>query len=130
MRDQISVTWRLLGLSAVLLFGVAPACAKLQPDADEAAAQQTQDRMREAQAQVGMAKVVNFTELKFANMIAELRDQSIRTWSYTVDMEGRRHLLCESVGYGLPYGVQTTNPQRVAVDRTSTALTLPRPTQG
>lgn len=74
----------------------------------------TNDRMNEMRAQVGLCNMANFTEAKFAKITCELRDQEIKTWSYYLDMDGGRHLLCESIGYGLPYSVQTTNPQRYA----------------
>ena len=80
-------------------------------DKDQAATAQSMNEMR---AQVGLPNIVNFTEAKFARQINELRDQAVRTWTYYVDMEGRRHLLCESVGYGLPYSVQLTNPEKIA----------------
>lgn len=79
---------------------------------DERDRQATEQRMQEMRAQVGLPNIVNFTEAKFAKLTAELRDQEIRTWTYYIDMSGQRHLLCESVGYGLPYSVQITNPQK------------------
>ena len=33
------------------------------------------------------------------------------TYTYIVDMNGRPHKLCDSLGYGLPYATQYTNPQ-------------------
>lgn len=73
--------------------------------------QRTDKMMEEMRAQVGLPNIVNFTEAKFARQISELRDQSIRTWAYYVDLQGGRHLLCESIGYALPYSVQLTNPE-------------------
>lgn len=72
---------------------------------------ETSKRMSEMRAQVGYPNISNFTEAKFARLTSELRDKEIRTWSYYTDMNGGRHLLCESVGFGLPYSVQVTNPQ-------------------
>lgn len=82
----------------------------------------TEQRMKEMRSQVGLPNIVNFTEAKFAKLTSELRDQEIRTWSYYLDINGARHLLCESVGYGLPYSVQVTNPQAGY----STYFTLPQ----
>jgi hypothetical protein len=48
--------------------------------------------------------------------ILELRDQNVATTTYIVDMNGNRHKICDSVGYGLPYATQYTNPQRVYSD--------------
>lgn len=83
----------------------------------------TEARMNEMRSQVGLPNIVNFTEAKFARQIAELRDQSIRTWTYYVDMSGGRHLVCESIGYALPYSVQLTNPERVS---SGGGVTLPQ----
>lgn len=68
----------------------------------------------EANAQVGMPSIVNFQEKRMAKMILELRDTALATTTYTQDMNGVLHKLCDSVGYGLPYATQYTNPQRVA----------------
>lgn len=119
-------TARLLALIAgVLLLSAANCNGK--STSDERAAAATEQRMQEASAQVGLANVTQFTELRFANMIQELRDQALKTWTYTVDVNGRRHLLCESVGYGLPYGVQTTNPQKIGYSSSYGVATLPQP---
>jgi len=106
--------WRLLlfPFLYVLLAGQVSCESPSPNDVRDKAA--TDQRMQEMRAQVGLPNIVNFTEAKFANLTAELRDQEIRTWTYYVDMNGGRHLLCESVGYGLPYSVQITNPQKIA----------------
>jgi len=92
---------------AILLLSIAFVGCK--DNSDESA---TTTRMAELRSEVGLPKVANFTEAKFANLTTELRDQEIRTWSYYLDIQGGRHLLCESIGYGLPYSVQVTNPMR------------------
>lgn len=93
--------------SCLILILAVGACKQSQNFEDEAA---TEKRMQEMRSQVGLPNINNFTEAKFAKLTAELRDQEIKTWSYYIDMNGNRHLLCESVGYGLPYSVQVTNP--------------------
>lgn len=62
-------------------------------------------------AQVGMPGITNFTEKKIVRKLYELRDQNIATYSYVMDMQGRLWHVCDSIGYGLPYGVQFTNPE-------------------
>lgn len=72
--------------------------------------------MEEAHRQVGMPNIDNFTELKLAKYLSELRDQEgYQTWTYIVDLNGKLHLLTESIGYGLPYSVQQTNPQKYTI---------------
>ena len=48
--------------------------------------------------------------------ILELRDQNTPTTTYIVDLNGNRHKLCDSIGFGLPYATQYTNPQRISGD--------------
>lgn len=60
---------------------------------------------------VGMPSIVNFAEKRMMKDILEIRDQNVATTTYTIDMNGKLHKLCNSVGYGLPYATQYTNPQ-------------------
>jgi hypothetical protein len=66
----------------------------------------------QADAQVGMPGITNFTEKKIVRKLYELRDQNIATFAYIPDMQGKLWHLCDSIGYGLPYGVQFSNPHR------------------
>lgn len=79
----------------------------------------------EAHQQVGMPAIRNFQEKRFAKMILELRDTSIRTQTYTIAMDGRLMKICDSIGYGLPYTTQYTNPQRMT-SLNSNPITLPQ----
>ncbi len=87
-------------------------CVENVPDADRRQAQETKKRLLEADKQVGMPDIVNFTERRLAKDILELRDQeSLSTYTYLVSLEGKLVFLGESIGYGLPYSVQFTNPE-------------------
>ena len=66
----------------------------------------------EAARQVGMPGVTHFTEKRIVRLLYEERDQSIATFAYLPDMNGKLWHLCDSIGYGLPYGVQFTNQHR------------------
>lgn len=96
----------------ILAFGIMGQSTRCEGGADSAQKAATEELMKEAHQQVGMPGITNFTEKKFAKNLLELRDQAITTWTYIVDFNGQLHLLCESVGYGLPYSVQFTNPMR------------------
>ncbi len=74
--------------------------------------EETEKILNEAQRQIGMPDIVNFQEKRFAKQILEMRDRAIVTYTYFIDMNGRKHFICESVGYGLPYSVQYTNPMK------------------
>lgn len=78
----------------------------------EAAAQERQSAA--AIASVGMPAIPNFQEKRMMKMILELRDTALATITYTQDMNGGLHKLCDSIGYGLPYATQYTNPQMIA----------------
>jgi hypothetical protein len=80
----------------------------------------------QAVTQVGMPAIVNFAEKRMMKDILELRDQNVATTTYLVDMNGKLHKICSSIGYGLPYSVQYTNPQRIAYDSGHGSVTLPQ----
>lgn len=83
-------------------------------DADREQARKTAQSMKEANAQVGMPAIVNYQEKKLAKMIYELRDQeSLVCYAYLKSLEGQAVYLGKCIGYGLPYCVQFSNPERV-----------------
>ena len=61
---------------------------------------------------VGMPAVVNYAEKRMMKDIIELRDKMQPTYTYVMDMNGHYHKICDSLGYGLPYATQFTNPQK------------------
>lgn len=64
---------------------------------------------------VGLPAIKNFQEKRILKDILELRDNpNFVTYTYTEDMNGRLHLRCNSIGYGIPYATQYTNPQKLA----------------
>jgi hypothetical protein len=84
------------------------------PSADAVAAQRTQNAMQEAMRQVGMPAIVNFKELRDAKMIFELRDQAdLVCYAYFQTLDGHLVFFGKCLGYGLPYSVQYTNPERI-----------------
>ena len=74
---------------------------------------------------VGMPAITNFAEKRMFKDILELRDRSVPTTTYLVGMNNQLTKLCDSVGYGLPYATQYTNPMRVGGDGTHGYVTLP-----
>jgi hypothetical protein len=93
------------------------ACEPEQNTADRTQRQATEKMQGEAVAQVGMPAIVNFSEMRDAKENYELRDKPQATITYVVDLNGKLHKLCDSVGYGLPYGVQYSNPQKIAASQ-------------
>jgi hypothetical protein len=82
---------------------------------DKIQAQQQETLAKEATMQVGMPAIKNFRERKILKDIIELRDQSgLVTYTYLWnEFNGKKVFLCESVGYGIPYATQFTNPQKI-----------------
>lgn len=75
---------------------------------------QTEKTLLEMQNEVGMPRIDNFFEKKMAKQIFELRDDSgLITYAYMVNLNGKFIYLGRCVGFGLPYSVQYTNPQKI-----------------
>lgn len=67
----------------------------------------------QAAVTVGVPAIKNFTEKRQLKAIYELRDTAnLVTYTYTIDMMGKRHKVCptSSVGFGIPYATQYTAP--------------------
>ena len=102
------------------------------PSSDETQRAQQERLLQEGTAQVGMPGIKNFRERKLLKDILELRDQEgFTTYTYVwPEMSKTPIFLCDSIGYGIPYATQFTNPQKIAwaVDRGQAAagLTLPQ----
>ena len=92
-------------------------CGPVRKSSDGKMRSQTERAMSEANRQIGMPAVKNFQERKLAKMIFELRDQeNLITYAYIVNLQGELIFIGKCVGFGLPYSVQYTNPQKL-VDR-------------
>ncbi len=84
-----------------------------QPSATEIEARKQEQMTRQAVQQVGMPAIVNFQEKRVLKQILELRDTKIVTITYIVDLNGHLHKICDSIGYGIPYATQYTNPSMI-----------------
>lgn len=124
---MIRVYRLLVTVVIALLLTVISGCDEPRSSNDQKTARETEQLMQEASSAVGMPAVPNWTERRNLKMIYELRDQAIRTWTYTIDMNGNRHLLCESIGYGIPYSTQYSNPERITMQSSYGYGTLPQP---
>lgn len=101
-------------LKAILLSTVFLALAGCDDpnNAERDQAIKTDQLQAEANRQLGMPAIVNFQERRMAKQILELRDQTISTNTYIINQfKGCLVFVGTSVGYGLPYSVQYTNPQ-------------------
>ena len=80
----------------------------------------------QATQQAGMPAIVNFQERKTLKEIFELRDTALSTVTYITDLNGHLHKVCDSIGYGIPYATQYTNPQRIEAHGAEGITTLPQ----
>ena len=90
-------------------------CAGQSSNSDKELAKRTEQSMQEANRQIGMPAITNFQERKLAKLIFELRDQAdLICYAYIVNkMTGKLVFLGKSIGFGLPYSVQYTNPSKL-----------------
>lgn len=82
---------------------------------DEVQRAQQERILREGTAQTGMPAIKNFRERRLLKSILEMRDQeSLTTFTYTYsEMTGKIVFFCDSIGYGIPYATQYTNPSKL-----------------
>lgn len=100
----------------VLLFAVGCGTTKVVDTADMKQAARTRAALAEADRQVGMPAIVNYQERKLAKMIFELRDrENFVCHAYLVNKFNGQvgQYLGKCIGYGLPYSVQFTNPEKI-----------------
>ena len=98
------------------MVGVVGCESETKKDADAIQREATKKSMGEAQRQVGMPAIKNFQERKLAKMIFELRDrEDFVCHAYLVNQINGSvgQYLGKCLGYGLPYSVQFTNPERL-----------------
>jgi hypothetical protein len=97
-----------------------------QPRSTQIERRKQEELSMQAVTQVGMPAITNFAEKRMMKDILELRDKNVATVTYLVGMNNQLTKVCDSVGYGLPYATQYTNPQRVAYDSGHGSVTLPQ----
>lgn len=85
-----------------------------QASAEEQQQQQTDAQLNEADKQTGFPAVTHYQERKDLKKIYEDRDAALTTYVYSQDINGRFICMGHAIGYGVPYGTQMTNPQKVS----------------
>lgn len=90
------------------------ACER-EPTSDDIQRQQQEQMLKEGTSQVGMPAIKNFRERKLLKDILEMRDQTgLATYTYLwSDVQGKLVFFCNSIGYGIPYATQFTNPEKL-----------------
>jgi hypothetical protein len=98
-------------LAIVPIIAILAACDPRPPTSSQIERQKQEEMSKRGVESVGFPAIVNFAEKRMMKDIIEKRDQMQPTYTYIVDMNGRFHKVCDSLGYGLPYATQYTNPQ-------------------
>lgn len=90
-------------------------CGMPPTNSDSKQAEMQEKLLSESVAQVGMPAITNFREKKMLKDILELRDQTgLVTYTYLWnEYNGKLVFFGETVGYGIPYATQFTNPQKI-----------------
>lgn len=99
-----------VAIGSLLLIG----CQKEVNTADDDMAKLNAEMQEEAIKEVGFPAIVNMRELRLLKHIYELRDQEdllLHAYNYS-PYTGLYTYLGRCIGYGLPYGVQFSNPMR------------------
>ncbi|MBX4204564.1 MAG: hypothetical protein KW788_00040 [Candidatus Doudnabacteria bacterium] len=119
MKTKTKLSLAILAALTLILAGcdIPPQDARTS-DQKQAAQQET--ILQEGTAQTGMPAIKNFRERKLMKDILEMRDQNgLVTYTYLFGENSAK--VCffgNTVGYGLPYSTQYTNPQKIAEKNT------------
>jgi hypothetical protein len=110
---------RIFGLLSCLVFLTCLfACEdERKPSSDDIQRAQQEQILKEGTNQVGMPAIKNFRERKLYKDIIEMRDQEgLVTYTYLWnEFNGKLVFFCQSIGYGIPYATQFTNPMKLEV---------------
>lgn len=110
MKKRIMIGLICLILCTMILAG----CGERRTSIEQQESKAVEDTMKEMQNQIGMPFIDDFFEKKMAKQIFELRDNAeLITYAYMVNLDGRFIYLGKTIGFGLPYSVQYTNPEKV-----------------
>lgn len=101
-------------LSVLALATPDNSCEEDASNSDTIQRKQQETLLAEGTSQTGMPAIKNFRERKLLKDILELRDQDgLTTYTYTYnEMTGRLVFFCDSIGYGIPYATEYTNPSK------------------
>jgi len=122
---------RLFLLPVVALLCMANSCdSNSQSGGEQKERNATKMNQDQSAVVVGMPAITNFTEKRQLKAIYEMRDNAkLVTYTYTLDMTGKRHTVCPttSIGFGIPYATQYTTPERPYGEYQTGMIGLPQP---
>lgn len=90
-------------------------CEDPPPTSDQIQQEQQERILKEGTAALGMPNIKNFRERRLFKDIQELCDQEgLITYTYLFsEQTGTLKYLGESIGFGIPYATEYTNPQKL-----------------
>ena len=103
---------KVTGVALLLLVCTGSNCER--DSSDKVQQEQQEAILKEATSAAGMPAIHNFRERRLLKDILELRDQDgLVTYTYLWnEYNGKLIFFCNSIGYGIPYATQYTNPQK------------------
>ena len=103
-----------IATALLVLALVTTGCLPLTPSSDRVQQRQQEILLQEGSAQVGMPNIAHFRERRLVRDILEMRDQDgLTTYTYIwSEFQAKLVKLCNSIGYGIPYATQFTNPEK------------------
>jgi hypothetical protein len=109
----------LSALAGLCLLAATIGCDQVQQDtrsSDQKQHDQQEQILQQGTQSVGMPAIKNFREKKLLKEILELRDQDgLVTYTYLYsEHSGKLRFFGQTIGYGLPYATQFTNPMQDA----------------
>jgi hypothetical protein len=117
MITTTSTRWlrALVALCCAVLIAIALTGCEFEESSDDTQRRQQEQILKEGTSAVGMPAITNFTERRLLKDIIELRDQAnLITYTYLIaEQTGKLVFLGQSIGYGIPYATQYTNPQKI-----------------
>ena len=111
--NSLMIVWAFIAFTLLTFSG----CDMPAQTSDQKTHEQQEQLTLQSTNAVGMPAITKFAEKRMMKTIIELRDKEVATYTYIVSMNNEYKLLCHSVGYGLPFATQYTNPQRVLAYR-------------
>jgi hypothetical protein len=113
----------LIALSAML----ALAGCQVPVDSDQIQNAKQEQISKQGVQAVGLPAITNFQEKRILKDILELRDRAdLVTYTYITDLNGHLHKRCNSIGYGIPYATQYTNPEKAVWTGNTVYMSLPQ----
>lgn len=102
-------------------------CDDIHQTSDQVQRQQQERILAEGTSQIGMPAIKNFREKKIVKDLYEMRDQDgLTTYTYVFDeMKACFVFVGNTIGYGIPYATQFTNPAKLE-DTYHGTTTLPQ----